>query len=42
VFRPDPWQGSEIAALTEVLDIVAPPAIPAPRRPSVSVSVATA
>ena len=39
VFRPDPWQGSEIATLTDVLDIVAPPAIPAQRRPSTSVSV---
>jgi len=38
VFRRDPWQGSEIATLTEVLDIVSPPTVPAQRRPSVSLS----
>jgi putative hydrolase of the HAD superfamily len=38
VFRPDPWQGSQIATLTEVLDIVAPPRIPAPRGPSMAES----
>jgi putative hydrolase of the HAD superfamily len=41
VFRPDPWQGSEVATLTDVLDIVGPPAIPAHRRPAMSVSVST-
>jgi putative hydrolase of the HAD superfamily len=38
VFRPDPWQGFEIATLTEVLDVVPPPTIPTDRRPSVSLS----
>jgi putative hydrolase of the HAD superfamily len=41
IFRPDPWQGPEIATLTDVLDIVAPPVIPAQRRRSTSVSVST-
>jgi putative hydrolase of the HAD superfamily len=38
VFRPDPWQGSEIATLTQVLDIVPPAKVPAQRRPAASLS----
>ena len=38
VFRPDPWQGSEVTTLSAVLDILPPSAIPAQRRPSASVT----
>ncbi len=37
IFRPDPWRGPKVSTLTDVVDVVRP-AIPAQRRPSVSLS----